>query len=384
MLSVAMPVLLAVLAGVSIVVQQALNANLRTALSSAAWSGFVSYLVGVLCMALLVIALRDPLPLAGVAARIPWWAWSGDLFGAIFIVLAILLVHRLGAATFIAILVTGQMLASLAFDHYGWPGLTRRPIDLPRLLGGVVLIGAEAGGDPAASGSRSLRPGAQEAARVVVGGGLLAGGSAGAEAGRQRMGAAGPGRGRGRGRGLDRLGRLRLGQMGEGGLETEDRAQAGGGAAEGGVDGVVGAGAARPNRPAGPRGGGAGSGVDDALGQRAGGVAAVAHLVGDEGGGTPVAVGQRQLEHVPGQPPQLAQPPFLGQGLHLGQGREQLLEVGLGQKGVDLALRHGLGAGHLGGRHAGRETPSGAQLAARGGQRRAARGGATGRHADRI
>jgi bacterial/archaeal transporter family-2 protein len=117
MLSVALPVLLAVLAGVSIVVQQALNANLRTALSSAAWSGFVSYFVGVLCMALLVLALRDPLPPAGVAARIPWWAWSGGLFGAVFIVLAILLVPRLGAATFIAILVTGQMLASLAFDH---------------------------------------------------------------------------------------------------------------------------------------------------------------------------------------------------------------------------------------------------------------------------
>jgi transporter family-2 protein len=136
----ALPILLAVLGGVSIVVQQALNANLRTQLSSAAWSGFVSYLVGLLCMALLVGALREPVPTLAVATRIPWWAWSGGLFGAVFIALAILLVPQLGAATFIAVLVAGQMLASLAFDHWGWLGLTQRPVDLPRLIGVALLI----------------------------------------------------------------------------------------------------------------------------------------------------------------------------------------------------------------------------------------------------
>jgi len=139
--SLALPVLLAIGAGVSIVVQQVLNSNLRTALNSAAWSGFMSYLVGVVCMALLALALRDPIPSASVAAPIAWWAWSGGLFGAIFIGLSILLVPQLGAATFLALLVTGQMLASVAFDHFGWLGLAQRPIDLPRLIGVALLIG---------------------------------------------------------------------------------------------------------------------------------------------------------------------------------------------------------------------------------------------------
>lgn len=140
MLNVALPVTLAVVAGISIVIQQVLNANLRTALDSAAWSGFVSYFLGVICMLLLATALRDPLPSASVAARIPWWAWSGGVFGAIFIGLAILLVPKLGAATFIALLITGQMLASVAFDHFGWLGLAQRPLDLPRVAGAVLLI----------------------------------------------------------------------------------------------------------------------------------------------------------------------------------------------------------------------------------------------------
>lgn len=132
---------LAALAGVSIVVQQILNANLRTALNSAAWSGFASYFVGLGCMALLVVALREPVPSASVVMRIPWWAWSGGLFGAMFIGLAILLVPQMGAAAFIALLVAGQMLASVVIDHFGALGLMQRPVDLPRLLGVVLLVG---------------------------------------------------------------------------------------------------------------------------------------------------------------------------------------------------------------------------------------------------
>jgi bacterial/archaeal transporter family-2 protein len=113
---------------------------------SAAWSGFASYAIGLVCMLGLAVALRDPLPSAAVAARVPWWAWSGGALGALFIGLAIFLVPQLGAATFIALLVTGQMMASLALDHYGVLGLPRHGVDLPRLLGmaflvaGVVLI----------------------------------------------------------------------------------------------------------------------------------------------------------------------------------------------------------------------------------------------------
>jgi transporter family-2 protein len=132
---------LAVAAGISIVIQQVLNANLRVALDSAAWSVVTSYAVGVACMALLAFALRDPIPSASVAARIPWWAWGGGMFGAIFIGLAILLVPHLGAATFIALLVAGQMLASVTFDHFGWIGLVQRSADLPRLVGVALLIG---------------------------------------------------------------------------------------------------------------------------------------------------------------------------------------------------------------------------------------------------
>lgn len=131
---------LAMLAGASIVVQQVLNHNLRIALDSAAWAGFMSYLVGLLAMVAVVAVLREPIPSAALAARIPWWAWAGGVFGAIYIALAIYLLPQLGAATFVALLIAGQMIASVAFDHYGFLGVPQRSADLPRLIGIVLLV----------------------------------------------------------------------------------------------------------------------------------------------------------------------------------------------------------------------------------------------------
>jgi bacterial/archaeal transporter family-2 protein len=135
------PALLTVSAGISVVIQQALNANLRAELNSAAWSGFISYLIGIIFMVCLAAALRDPIPSATTIARVPWWAWSGGILGAIFVGISIVTIPKLGGAGYIALLVTGQMIAGLALDQFGWLGIPERQIDVPRMLGVALLIG---------------------------------------------------------------------------------------------------------------------------------------------------------------------------------------------------------------------------------------------------
>ena len=132
----------AVAAGISFVMQQAVNADLRSALGSAAWAGFVSYLGGTLCMLALALALRTAPPSAAAIGQSHWWAWSGGLFGAIYIAISILLVQRLGAAEFIALLVAGQMAASLIFDQFGLFGMPQHSIDAPRAIGAILLVAA--------------------------------------------------------------------------------------------------------------------------------------------------------------------------------------------------------------------------------------------------
>lgn len=128
-------------AGVSVVVQQVLVASLRVSLGSASWAAFISYIGGTLTMVAVLLVMREPWISPAAIAKSSWASWAGGAFGVIYIVLAILLIPRLGAATVLALIVTGQLLASLVFDHFGLFGLPQQPADLFRILGALMLLG---------------------------------------------------------------------------------------------------------------------------------------------------------------------------------------------------------------------------------------------------
>jgi transporter family-2 protein len=130
--------LLVVGAGVSVALQQVLNANLRGQLDSSWWAGFISYLVGMLAM--LVVALGSGEPLLSRVRQTSWISWGGGICGAFFISTAIFTVPRFGAATVLTLIVVGQMVGSLAFDHFGLFGVPQHSINLGKLLGAAFLI----------------------------------------------------------------------------------------------------------------------------------------------------------------------------------------------------------------------------------------------------
>ena len=127
-------------AGVSVATQQVLNGSLRTSLGSPAWAGLFSYAGGLLTMVVAVIVLGEHVPSAKVMANVPWWAWSGGVFGGAFILLSILLLPSLGAATLFALVIAGQVLAAVTLDHFGAFGLTPHPVGTARLVGAAFLI----------------------------------------------------------------------------------------------------------------------------------------------------------------------------------------------------------------------------------------------------
>jgi transporter family-2 protein len=131
--------LIVAIAGVSFVFQQAVNSNLRVEISSPWWAGFVSYLGGTIVMLLAALALREPLSLASVSATSSM-SWTGGIFGAIYIAISILMLPKLGAATVLALLVAGQMIGSIVFDHYGLLGVPVHSVNLSRILGALLLM----------------------------------------------------------------------------------------------------------------------------------------------------------------------------------------------------------------------------------------------------
>src|SRR5262245_45752152 len=80
--------------------------------------------LGVVVLALLLF--RVPLPAAASFSATPWWGWLGGLFGAAYLTVAVILAPKLGAATFLACVVAGQMVVSALCDQFGWAGFPVR------------------------------------------------------------------------------------------------------------------------------------------------------------------------------------------------------------------------------------------------------------------
>lgn len=136
--------LLAVIAGAVVPFQSAINANLGRGLGHPLWATLASLLVSILVLLPVVLALRLPLPSLGFISKAPLWMWTGGAFGVCFISLALVLLPKLGASGFIALALSGQVLASLLLDHFGLFGLVERQLTAPRLLGVLMLIGGVA------------------------------------------------------------------------------------------------------------------------------------------------------------------------------------------------------------------------------------------------
>jgi transporter family-2 protein len=135
---------LGLVAGASIIVQQALVSDLRTALNSALWAVFISYLGGLLTMVLLLAVTRQAWPTGAQLGASASLSWAGGAFGVIYIAIAVAILPRLGAATTLALVLTGQMLASVVIDHFGLFGVPRHPADLSRVAGMLLLGGGVA------------------------------------------------------------------------------------------------------------------------------------------------------------------------------------------------------------------------------------------------
>lgn len=140
---------LMLLCGAGLAVQIAVNVQLRVVSGSALWAANIVFLAsvatGLLAFAGAVIFGTVSPPLAALW-QAPPWVWLGGVFGAIYVLVAIVLAGQLGAALVSATSILGQLGASILIDHYGWFGMPVQPATPARLVGagllaaGVVLI----------------------------------------------------------------------------------------------------------------------------------------------------------------------------------------------------------------------------------------------------
>lgn len=133
---------LAMLAGVLIAVQAPTNAILGKATGSPIIAAFISFVVGTIALGAFVA--RSPGGLFTAELRsVPWYAWIGGLYGALFVAVAAFGAPRIGVGPLLTAAIAGQLLAAIILDHYGLLGLARQPVSIEKIAGvAFVLFGA--------------------------------------------------------------------------------------------------------------------------------------------------------------------------------------------------------------------------------------------------
>ncbi|HEX9931603.1 MAG TPA: DMT family transporter [Allosphingosinicella sp.] len=132
----------AFLAGALIALQAPTNAMLARAVASPVNAALVSFAVGLAALAAAALALgARPNPAA--VRELPWYAWTGGVYGAIFVALAAFAAPRLGITFFLIVAIGGQLCMALFLDRTGAFGLPVQEISWQRLAGvAFVLAGA--------------------------------------------------------------------------------------------------------------------------------------------------------------------------------------------------------------------------------------------------
>ena len=131
---------LAVLAGVLVSAQGMVNGRLNQVLESPIQAALISFTGGWLILLALSFILGHGLPSFEKLSAAPWWAFLGGVAGFYMVSSTAFGVPRVGSTAWLAAVIAGQMLASVAFDHIGAFGQEVRQITLSKLAGVDALV----------------------------------------------------------------------------------------------------------------------------------------------------------------------------------------------------------------------------------------------------
>jgi len=133
-------ILIALLVGAGPPFQAGINATIAQAHGHPLLGAVTNTLVASLVLFIAILVLKVPAPRLGGLVAAPWWAWTGGILGAFFVLSSLVIAPKLGAAAFVSTTIVGTMIASLLVDHFGLLAYRVQPVTLLRLLGAVLVV----------------------------------------------------------------------------------------------------------------------------------------------------------------------------------------------------------------------------------------------------
>jgi len=137
MTNLVLTVLIGILGGLSVGVQGPIVSQMSQRIGTMAGS-FVVHVSGAILSGALLLALGGER--IGNWRGLSWYMFLSGSFGVILYLTLNQTMPRLGATTALALIIIGQLTMGILIDHFGWFGVSVRPVDLMRLLGAGLLI----------------------------------------------------------------------------------------------------------------------------------------------------------------------------------------------------------------------------------------------------
>ncbi|MBM5573571.1 DMT family transporter [Deefgea sp. CFH1-16] len=133
--------LFALTIGLIIPLQAAINNQLKSVIGhSTLLAALVSFSVGTLALLCISLATGQKISALAQLPKAEPWMLLGGLLGAVFVFGTTLIAPKLGAATMLSLIITGQIIASMLFDRFGWFAMPMKDLSWPRLLGAALII----------------------------------------------------------------------------------------------------------------------------------------------------------------------------------------------------------------------------------------------------
>jgi transporter family-2 protein len=116
-----------------------MSAQLRVSLTNPWLALTVLFTLNVFFFAGLFTVLPLPLPTVEGISTMPWCAPLAGLTGAVAVFAGLALIDKIGAGPVNGLIITANLLTSLAIDHFGLMNMPVHTLNVWRIVGGILM-----------------------------------------------------------------------------------------------------------------------------------------------------------------------------------------------------------------------------------------------------
>lgn len=136
--------LLALISGAVSTIQAGVNTRLLSYLGNPILTSLINFSVGALSLSVVygagVYLGWQTVPPLAVFAQTKPWMWTAGLLGAFFVFATVLCSPKIGFANVFSLIVAGQIILAVIFDHFGLLGAPLHLLTPLRAAGIMLLI----------------------------------------------------------------------------------------------------------------------------------------------------------------------------------------------------------------------------------------------------